>query len=112
MSILSDDFIASNLRFAIANRSTVLTQIRPTGTATVTILASQQNVEESFEIQIDGREEQVDTMFVIDQTGLPQMPKKGFVFEDSSGKQYKVQSTKNDYARIGLTLMCISKNQS
>lgn len=111
MSILSDDFIASNLRFAIGNRATVLTQVRPTTSVTVTIEASKQNVEESFEILIDGKEEQVDTMFIVDQTQLQAKPKKGFIFSDTEGVKYRVQSTRSDYARIGLTLMCVSSKQ-
>jgi hypothetical protein len=111
MSILSDDFISHNLRFAIRNRSTVLTQIRPTVTTTVTIEASKQNIDATFEVLTDGREEQVDTMFIVDQSDLDPLPKKGFVYSDESGRQYKVQSTRTDYARIGLTLMCSAKDQ-
>jgi hypothetical protein len=111
MGIVSDQLLSSNLGFAIGNRETVLTQIRPSVTVTATFSASRQNIDAAFEVFTDGREETIDTRFYIDQTKYATLPKKGWVLKDEQGTQFKVQNTQSDYAGIGLRLECSAKSQ-
>ena len=111
MPLLSNDLLSANLSFAIGQREVVLRQLRPTTSVTVTFSASRQNIDASYDLFIDGREETIDTRFYIDATQYQQTPSKGWVLTDESGNNYKVQSTQTDFAEIGLRLDCSAKSQ-
>ena len=109
MSILSQALMRANLDFAIGNLPVTLQQVRPTTSVTTTFSASRQNVDTSFVVMMDGREETVDTRFYIDAAAYTTVPTKGWVLSDGT-RNYKVQSTQIDSYGVGYRIECSSEH--
>lgn len=108
------NLISDNLNFAISQIQVSLTQILEDGSAHPTnatiYLASKQDVEESFDIYEDGREETIDTKFYVNKTSYSILPKKGFLISDGS-TNYKVINVFDDSVGVTRRLDCNSQFQ-
>jgi hypothetical protein len=111
MSIISQDLVSANLKFAINNMAVTLTAVTPTNDQIY--IANRQSVAETFMIMDDGREESIDTRFYIATTehDAALLPKKGWILTDGSGKQYKVENHRTDAIQATHRIECKSRNQ-
>ena len=111
MSIIN--LVSGNLNFAISQIQVSLTQVLEGGfpsTNEEIYLASKQDVEESFDIYEDGREETTDTKFYINKGSYTILPVKGFLLSDGA-KIYKVINTFDDSVGVTRRLDCNSQYQ-
>lgn len=109
MSIISKEFLTSNLQFAIRNVPSTLTQISPTTSVTVTFAANKQGLEIAFTVLENGREATIDTRFYIADEGQT-LPRKGFVLSDGE-QEYKVISRNHDATKHTLRIDCEARHQ-
>lgn len=109
MSIISQELLTGNLRFAIRNVQTTLTVISP-ASVTATYSANKQGLEIAYSVMENGREQTIDTRFYIaaDDTTTP--PVKGFVLSDGVN-EYKVVSINRDATQHTIRLDCEQRHQ-
>jgi len=100
--------LAADVDFANNDCQVTLTTVLPTSSAGVEFTASQQALQQSFMVEINGREVEIDQNFYININGVSTYPSKGWVLS-SDGTSYKVFDTKIDAVGVLLTLTCISQ---
>lgn len=102
------DLIKSNLDFAISQVSTTLTAVTPTNAETY--VCNKQDVELSFDIYEDGREQTADTRFYLAIADYAELPSKGMILTDGT-RNYEVINTHRDATGTALRIDCAGEYQ-
>jgi len=100
--------LAADIDFANNDCQVTLTTVLPTSSAGVEFTASQESLQQTFLVEINGREVEIDQKFYINIKDLTTYPSKGWVLS-YDGTSYKVFDTKIDAVGVLLTLTCISR---
>ena len=108
MSIVSQNLVSKNLKFAINNMTTTLTAVTPTNAETY--IANKQDIEIAFAIFEEGRENVADTKFYLDIASYTTLPNKGMILTDGT-RNYKVTNTHKDALNVTLRIDCQDEGQ-
>jgi hypothetical protein len=109
MGTLSKDFFSYDLDFLIEETGKQFTIRRPASLEGVTFFGAMQSIDEGYEVELNGREAELDSEIIMNTTGHNELPGKGAVLEDQAGNLFKVYDTKGeDYGPV-LRLRVISK---
>jgi len=103
--------LSADVDFANNDCQVTLTTVLPTSSVGVEFTASQEAILNSFTVEINGREVEIDQRFYMNIDGVSTYPSKGWVLS-TGGTNYKVWETKTDAVGILHTLTCVSQYEA
>ena len=108
MGIISSSLIGKNLDFAVGNVTTTLTAVTPTNSEVYA--ANKQDIENGFDLFVDGKEAVINTRSYINKTNHTTLPEKGHILTDGTNN-YKVVTTETDAVGVTIKLDCEAQYQ-
>jgi hypothetical protein len=101
--------ISGDLDFLIAETKTELEGVTPSTISGKKFQTSIGVINGGFEVELNGREVQLDTEIILNQDLSEVAPTKGAVLKDAEGTKYKVFETEKEQVGSYLKLVAISQ---
>ena len=90
MTTLSNSVFSFDLDFLIRETGKEVVGVSPPAIADKVFLGSFESLTEGYEVEINGRDVELDSEIVIDGSAYPDLPAKGSVLKDREGNFFKV----------------------
>ena len=90
MTNLSKSVLSGDLDFLISETGKDFTGVSPAGIASKVFVGSLAEIEEGYELEVNGREVLIDARLTINAEAYETKPTKGAVLKDPNGTKYKV----------------------
>tara|TARA_R100001163_G_C5062024_1_gene199018 strand:+ start:1310 stop:1654 length:345 start_codon:yes stop_codon:yes gene_type:complete len=101
MSTLDLSVLTYDLDFLVKETGREIVGVSPTAIADKVFVGSFESLTEGYEVEVNGRDVELDTQIVINGDAYPDLPIKGSVLKDRAGTFYKVfEIRKEDYGPI------------
>ena len=111
MASITEAQLLNDMALAIADFPVTLTVSIPTAQNGATYTATKQDLIETFIVDENGREEQLDTRFYISAKSYVTLPAKGWIISDGTNT-FRIVSKKLDSSGHELRLDCIHQYQA
>lgn len=109
---LSKDFFSFDLDFLIAETGRDFTGVSPTRIEGIVYKGALRSIEEGFEVEMSGREVELDSEIIINSNKQTEQPSKGSILRDAEGNLFKVFDTMGEDFGSVLRLRVVSKYAS
>ncbi len=96
MSIFNDESLGFDLDFMIEQTGKELVGVSPATIQDLVFVGSFQSLEEGFEVDLAGREVELDSEIVINGSNYSVLPTKGALLKDRDGNHFKVFEIKRE----------------
>ena len=112
MSLFNEEALGFDLDFMVKQTGKELVGVRPVAIKDLVFIGSFESLEEGFEVDLAGREIQLDTEIVINGSNYSALPTKGALLKDRDGNHYKVHEIKREDPGPIYRMKVISRYQS
>lgn len=109
MGTLDRDFFSQDLDFLISETGRSFSGVSPDRIQGINYLGALRSIEESYDVEIYGREASVDSEIVINTNNQEEQPSKGSLLKDDQGNLFKVFETEGEDFGSVLRLRVVSK---
>lgn len=111
MGTLSKDFFSYDLDFLIAETGKTFVGVSPSRIAGINYTGAITTTDLGFEVEMNGRDVELDSEIIINTDHQNQQPSKGSILRDPEGNLFKVFDTKGEDFGSVLRLRVVSKYQ-
>lgn len=112
MGTLNKDFFSFDLDFLISETGRDFTGVSPSRIQGIIYKGALRSIEEGYEVEMSGREVELDSEIVINTDKQTEQPEKGSILTDSEGNLFKVFDTMGEDFGSVLRLRVVSKYAS
>ncbi len=112
MGTLNKDFFSFDLNFLISETGRDFTGVSPSRIEGIIYKGALRSIEEGYEVEMSGREVELDSEIVINTDKQTEQPEKGSILTDSEGNLFKVFDTMGEDFGSVLRLRVVSKYAS
>ena len=111
MGTLSKDFFSYDLDFLISETGKTFVGVSPSRISGINYTGAITTTDEGFEVELNGREVELDSEIIINTNKQTEQPSKGSILRDPDGNLFKVFDTKGEDFGSVLRLRVVSKFQ-
>ena len=111
MTIFNEETLGADLDFMIKQTGKELVGVSPSGIKDLVFIGSFQSLDEGFEVDLAGREIELDSEVVINGANYSTLPTKGAVLKDHDGNHFKVFEIKKEFPGQAYKMQVASRYQ-
>mgnify|MGYP000141138242 CR=1 FL=1 len=112
MGTLNKEFFSFDLDFLISETGKIFEGVSPSRIQGIQYSGALRTIEEGFEVEMSGREVELDSEIIINRSHHSEIPSKGSILKDPDNNLFKVfDTTGEDYGSV-VRLRVVSKYAS